>query len=219
MSILASFPGFPFSWPSGAFFLLLGWWGSPCRVFPSPLALAAFFLWVGWFPLPRFPGVFPLFLGWGGGCFSFCVFLLSLAFCIFLSLAARKTWSTDPQTPRPPPPRPFPWCICPVPVSLLGVDGRTRRGKGWGGDRGVCDPAHCLGIMIVASSVFCFPRGSPHPPESTLAVSPELESILGVWLFLFATSQRRLGFPLRLGLVVLALKVLHLVLSYEGLGQ
>ena len=22
------------SWPSGAFFSLLGWWGSPCRVFP-----------------------------------------------------------------------------------------------------------------------------------------------------------------------------------------
>ena len=22
------------SWPSGAFFFLLGWWGSPCRVFP-----------------------------------------------------------------------------------------------------------------------------------------------------------------------------------------
>ena len=50
------------------------------------------------------------------------------------------------------------------------------------GDRGVCDPAQFLGIMMVAVFV-SFPRGAPHPPESTLAVSPVLESILGVWLF------------------------------------
>ena len=46
-------------------------------------------------------------------------------------------------------------------------------------------------MVIVCLS---FPRGAPRPPESTLAVSPVLESILGVGLlFLFATLQRRLG--------------------------
>ena len=64
----------------------LGWWGSPCRVFPSPLPSGASSLWVGGFPLPCFPGVFPVVLGWGGVRFLFCFFscLLPLASCIFL---------------------------------------------------------------------------------------------------------------------------------------
>ena len=82
------------------------------------------------------------------------------------------------------PPAPPTLClgVCVLTHLLLGVDGWTRRGTGWGGDRGVCDPAQFLGTMIVAVFV-SFPRGAPHPPESTLAVSPVLESILGVWLF------------------------------------
>ena len=65
-----------------------------------------------------------------------------------------------------------------------------------------------------------FPRGAPHPPESTLAVSPELESILGVWLFLFATLQLRLG-QVHLGraFVFLAPRVLRLSLCQMGFGK
>ena len=84
-------------------FFLLGGWGAPCRVFLFPLALVAVLSsgWVG-SPCRVIPVFSPWFLGGWGGVF---VFLLpSLASCIFLSLAARKTWSTDPQTPRPPPP-------------------------------------------------------------------------------------------------------------------
>ena len=85
--------------------------------------------------------------------------------------------------PANPPAPPTPCLgVCVLTHLLLGVDGWTRRGTGWGGDRGVCDPAQFLGTMMVAV-VVSFPRGAPHPSESTLAVSPELESILGVWLF------------------------------------
>ena len=73
------------SWPSGFFFFLSGWVGSPCRVFLFPRCLGGVFLLLGgWVPLLRFPGVFPALLGWVGGRFGFCVFLLSLASCIFL---------------------------------------------------------------------------------------------------------------------------------------
>ena len=65
---------------------------------------------------------------------------------------------------------------------LLGVDGQARRGKGRGGDRGVCDPAQ-LPRYNDGDRLLSFTRGAPHPPELTLAVSPVLESILGVWLF------------------------------------
>ena len=76
---------------------------------------------------------------------------------------------------------------------LLGVDGWTRCGKGRGGDRGVCDPAHYLGTMMV---IVClsFPRGAPRPPESTLAVSPVLESILGVWFVGFCLQHYNVGY-------------------------
>ena len=87
-------------------FFLLGWWGAPCRVFLFPLGPCGLsFFWVGGFPLPCFPGVSPMFLGRGG--VVFCVFVSPAISCIlrlFLSLATRAIWSTDPQTPRPPPP-------------------------------------------------------------------------------------------------------------------
>ena len=44
---------------------------------------------------------------------------------------------------------------------LLGVDGRTRRGKGRGGDRGGCDPAHCLGTMAM---IVLFLKRATAPP-------------------------------------------------------
>ena len=50
--------GFLF-WPRGAFFFLLGWWGSPCRVFSSPC-----FLVLG---------------GWVGDFCLLCILRLSLA--------------------------------------------------------------------------------------------------------------------------------------------
>ena len=59
------------------FFFLLGWWGSPCRVFSPPP--------VSWFWV----------VGLG---ISACSCFLHLS----LSLAARATWSSDPQPPRPP---------------------------------------------------------------------------------------------------------------------
>ena len=59
-------------------------------------------------------------------------------------------------------------------------------------------------------TVFVLSRGRPRPPESTLAFSPELGSIWGLFLCLFATIQRRVG-PPRLGTFVFsALRVLHL---------
>ena len=61
------------SWPSGFFFLSSGWVGFPLPCFPSPRRCGSSFLWVGWVPLPRFPGVFPMVLGWVGGCvLCFC---------------------------------------------------------------------------------------------------------------------------------------------------
>ena len=117
-------------------FFLLGGWGSPCRAFPVPLRCGFFFLWVGWVPLAAFSLWFPR-VSWVGGGEFFS--LLPLASCIFLSLAPRAIWSTDPQTPRPPPP--FSLVRRSLTRLLLGVDGLTRRGKGRGGDRGVCDPA------------------------------------------------------------------------------
>ena len=93
----------------GAFFFLSsGWVGFPLPCFPLPPPLLALLSsWVGWVPLPRFPGVSPMVLGWGGGRVScFCVFVSPAISCILRlsSLATRTTWSTDPQTPRPPPP-------------------------------------------------------------------------------------------------------------------
>ena len=46
---------------------------------------------------------------------------------------------------------------------LLGVDGQTRRGKGRGGDRGVCDPAQ-LPRYYDGDRLFVFsPRGTAPP--------------------------------------------------------
>ena len=97
---------FWFFWPSGAFFLSSGLVGLPLPCFPLPPGPCGLsFFWVGGFPLPCFPGVSPMFLGRGG--VVFCVFVSPAISCIlrlFLSLATRAIWSTDPQTPRPPPP-------------------------------------------------------------------------------------------------------------------
>ena len=60
-------------------FFLLGWWGSPCRVFL----------------LPPFSWFWVVGLG-----ISACSCFLHLS----LSLASRVTWSSDPQPPRPPQP-------------------------------------------------------------------------------------------------------------------
>ena len=160
----------------------------PLAVFSSsPWPSWRFFLLGGLGPLAVFSWCFPHGSWVGGGA----CFFGSPAISCFLrlsSLAARKTWSTDPQTPRPPPALFLGASV--LTRLLLGVDGRTHRGKGRGGDRGVCDPAHCLGTMIM---IVCFlSSGTPQPPESTLAVSPELESILGVWLF-FCVQHYNLG--------------------------
>ena len=92
--------------PSGAFFLSSGLVGCPLPCFPlPPCPCGLSFFWVGGSPLPCFPGVSPMFLGRGG--VVFCVFVSPAISCIlrlFLSLATRAIWSTDPQTPRPPPP-------------------------------------------------------------------------------------------------------------------
>ena len=70
------------------FFFLLGWWGSPCRVFSSPL-----FLGSGW-------------LGWG--------FLLALASCIFLSLLQLGQPGRPTRNP-PGPHSPLSWRVPPHP--------------------------------------------------------------------------------------------------------
>ena len=91
--------------PSGAFFLSSGLVGCPLPCFSLPLGpCGSSFFWVGWVPLPRFPGVSPMFLGRVG--LVFCVFVSPATSCVLhlSSLATRTTWSTDPQTPRPPPP-------------------------------------------------------------------------------------------------------------------
>ena len=63
-----------------------------------------------------------------------------------------------------------------------------RHGVG-GGDRGVCDPAQLLGTMIVM--VVSFALRESAPPELTLAFSPELGSIRG--LFCFCVQHYNLG--------------------------
>ena len=64
--------------------------------------------------------------------------------------------------PANPPAPPIPCLgVCVLTHLLLGVDGWTRRGTGWGGDRGVCDPAQLLGTMIVM--VVSFALRNPHP--------------------------------------------------------
>ena len=66
--------------------------------------------------------------------------------------------------PANPPAPPTPCLgVCVLTHLLLGVDGWTRRGTGWGGDRGVCDPAHFLGTMMVAVFVSFPPRGTAPP--------------------------------------------------------
>ena len=48
---------------------------------------------------------------------------------------------------------------------------------------GFVTPRNFLGIIMMVAVVLVDPAGLRTPPESTLAVSPVLESILGVWLF------------------------------------
>ena len=63
-----------------------------------------------------------------------------------------------------------------------------------------------------------FKRGTA-PPEPTLAFSPVLGLVWGVCFVLFATIQLRLS-PPRTGVCFcIALKVLHLSLFSDGLGQ
>ena len=63
--------------PSGAFFFLLGWWGSPCRVFLPPFFLVLALCWVS-------PCWFPVGGSWvGGGAFFSLPFLASsISSCI-----------------------------------------------------------------------------------------------------------------------------------------
>ena len=126
-------------------------------------------------PCCVFPLFSPSFLGGRGGVF--CSLAISCILHLFwtiesVNMVYRPAAPATP--PAPPPPGPFPW--------------------------GVCDPAQLLGTMVMAVC-FCYPAGHC-PQESTLAVSPVLESILGVCLFLFATLQRRfrLG-SLRMGIL------------------
>ena len=74
---------------SGAFRFSLGGWGSPCRVFSSPLPCGVSLLLGGWVPLAAFSLCFPHVSWVGGGAFLLFFFflLLSLASCI--SLACR----------------------------------------------------------------------------------------------------------------------------------
>ena len=67
------------------FFFLSGWVGFPLPRFPrSPLFLWRFLPLGGWVPLAAFSRCFPRASWVGWGAFScFCVFLLSLASCIF----------------------------------------------------------------------------------------------------------------------------------------
>ena len=141
--------------------------------------VAFFFLWVGGSPCCVFPVFSPRFLGGRGGVFFFC-YLLHLA---SFSLRCRVGQHGLPTRKPPGPSRPFPWRVCPYP-SPAGSRRVDAPRQGRGGDRGVCDPAQ-LPRHYHDMAVHCFvcSRGAPHPPESTLAVSPVLESILGVWLF------------------------------------
>ena len=146
------------------------------------LGLVAFFFFssglVG-FPLAVFSPP-PCFLVLGGWVRDFCC-LLHLASCILhlLFLASRGDLVIRPATP----PAPTAPCLgaCHLTRLLLGVVGGTRRDKGLWGDRGArgCDPAHCLGIMIVIYTCF-FSSGAPHPLEPTLAFSPVLGLVWGV---------------------------------------
>ena len=203
---------FRFFSPSGVFFLSSGLVGLPLPCFslpPGPRSVS--FFWVGWVPLPCFPRFFPHGSWVGGGGVSFFVSPATSCFLHLSSLAARKIWSTDPQTPRPPPALFLGASV--LTRLLLGVDGRTHRGKGRGGDRGVCDPAHCLGTMIVAVCVFVFPAGLRTPRNRLWPFRQSSSRFWGFGCLLCATLQLRLGFPLRSGIVFLALRVLHLVLS------
>ena len=175
---------FCFSWPSGCFFFLSGWVGFPLPRFLLPRGFfwRFFLLRGGWVPLAAFFPVFsPRFLGGLGAFLVFCVFLLSLASCVFLSSRPKLGKHGLPTRKPPGPPALFLGASV-LTRLLLGVDGQTRRGKGRGGDRGFVTPHNYLGTMMVIACL-SFPRGAPHPPELTLAVSPALESILGVWLF------------------------------------
>ena len=164
--------------------------------------LVAFcFLWVGGFPLPRFPCVFPLVLGRVGGCVFFCLPLASrVSLSLSLSLSAKFRLRKPGQPTRKPPPPILCFGVCVLTHLLLAVDGWTRRGTGWGGDRGVCDPAQCLGTMAIAVFVGVSPRVSA-PPEIDPGFFASVRFDFG-GLFLCATSQQRLG-PLRMGIFVL----------------
>ena len=123
--------------------------------------MAFCFLWVGGVPLPRFPVV----LGWVGVRF-FSLVLLHLASFSFKP-RFRETWSTDPQPPGSA--RPCTWLVLPHP-SLVGSCQGDEPSARAGGDRGVCDPAHLLGAMVV---ITIFARGSPH-----VGLSPHRMGIL-----------------------------------------
>ena len=95
------------------FFLSSGWVGRPLPCFPLPPGpCGVSFFWVGWVPLPCFPGVFPMVLGWvGARFFCFSCYLLLLASFSLLQLGKHGLPTRKP----PGPPRPFPWCVCPHP--------------------------------------------------------------------------------------------------------
>ena len=148
--------------------------GVPLAVFsPSPALVVFLSSGLVCSPCGVFPVVSPCFSGGRGGRFFLC-YLLHLA---FFSSRFRVGQDGLPTRKTPGPPRPFPWCVRPDPSPA----GRAEV-KGGGGDGGVCDPAQLPRHYDDGCPCFCS-RGAPRPSESTLAVSPELESILGVWLF------------------------------------
>ena len=94
---------------------------------------------------------------------------------------------------NPPAPTAPVLCSCPLTRLLLGVDGGTSRVQARWGDRGVCDPAQLLGIMMVV--IFCLPRGSPHPPNGPRPFRQRRSSLGGCFVFCVPTLQLKLGPP------------------------
>ena len=87
-----------------------------------------------------------------------------------------------PATP-PAPPGLF-LGACPIARLLLGDVWGTRRGTGWVGDRGVCDPVHATTMMIVM-----FPGGGT-PTKRGRFVSASFRCI---WVSVFFQVPRRRG--------------------------
>ena len=101
-AILTCF-GFFFLRLAALFWFLSGLVGFPLPRFPSPLPPGVSSLWVRGFPLPCFACVFPVFLGWAGGCvlFLFSCYLLLLASFLARRLGLRKHGLPTRKPPGP----------------------------------------------------------------------------------------------------------------------